>query len=81
LLAVATQFASYALFDGSFIPASIVSSQAPPLGTALAGYLANVMVLVGVALVSYRLTLARRMVAQYPWLYARAGIFGWRAKI
>jgi len=27
---------------------------------------------------AYRLTLARRMTVQYPWLYERTGIFTWR---
>jgi len=31
-----------------------------------------------VAALSYRATLAKRMVAQYPWLYRRNGPFGWR---
>ena len=32
------------------------------------------------ALLAFRLTLARKMPAQYPWLYERAGPFHWRAK-
>jgi hypothetical protein len=80
LLAVASQFLSYALFDGAFVVASLVSSQAPPLGTAIAGYLSNVIVNVAIALFAFRVTLARKMASQYPWLYERAGLFGWRAR-
>jgi len=29
---------------------------------------------------AYRLTQAHKMVAQYPWLYERAGLFAWREK-
>ena len=29
-------------------------------------------------LIAYRSTRAARMVAQYPWQYRRAGLFGWR---
>jgi hypothetical protein len=80
MLTVASQFLSYALFDGAFVVASFVSSEAPPLGTALAGYLANAVVIVASALFAYRITLARKMASQYPWLYERAGLFGWRAR-
>jgi len=33
-----------------------------------------------IASLAYRLTQARKMVSQYPWLYDRAGLFGWRTK-
>ena len=36
--------------------------------------------LIGVILISHRITLARMMVTQYPWLYERAGVFSWRAR-
>ncbi|MBI3710076.1 MAG: hypothetical protein HY246_20710 [Proteobacteria bacterium] len=29
---------------------------------------------------AYRVTRARMMVSQYPWLYERTGLFGWREK-
>ena len=75
MLAVAVQFLSYALFDGAFFVASIASSQAPPFGTAMAGYLSNAVVIIAVALFAYRITLAHKMASQYPWLYERAGLF------
>ena len=37
-------------------------------------------VLLALALAAFRMTQARRMVVQYPWLYERAGLFGWRDK-
>lgn len=80
LLAVAVQFLSYALFDGAFFIASFASSEAPPFGTAIAGYLATTVVLVVCALFAYRITLVRKMLVQYPWLYERAGLFGWRSR-
>jgi hypothetical protein len=38
----------------------------------------DVIVLAAVAWVAYRLTLTRKMVTQYPWLYEQTGPFGWR---
>jgi len=43
-------------------------------------YLLNVIVLVPIASFAYRVTLARKMVAQYPWMYERAGLLSWREK-
>ena len=80
LLAVAVQFLSYALFDGAFFIASLASSGAPPFDTAIVGYFATTIVLVICALFAYRITLVRKMVVQYPWLYERAGLFGWRSR-
>jgi hypothetical protein len=37
-------------------------------------------VLVGIGVVAYRLTQARKMVTQYPWLYEPAGPFGWKSR-
>ncbi|MEX0809718.1 MAG: DUF6867 family protein [Dongiaceae bacterium] len=78
LLALASQFLSYALFDGAFIVASFVSKDAPRFDTAFAGYVMNAIILIAIALFAYRLTKVRKMVSQYPWLYERAGLFGWR---
>ena len=36
--------------------------------------------IVGITAVAFRLTLARRVPLQYPWLYERRGLFGWREK-
>jgi branched-chain amino acid transport system ATP-binding protein len=37
-------------------------------------------VLIAIALAAYRMAQARKMIQQYPWLYARAGLFSWREK-
>ncbi len=80
LLAFATQFIEFSLFDGAFFIESLVSSEGKPLTQAVLGYLVDSAVLVGISLFAYRLTLAQKMVSQYPWLYERAGPFSWRAK-
>ena len=36
--------------------------------------------LTGLAILAHRVTLARMMVTQYPWVYERAGLLSWRAK-
>ena len=46
----------------------------------LLGYAIDTAVIVALAMVGYRITLAARMVAQYPWLYRRAGPMNWREK-
>lgn len=40
----------------------------------------NTAYLIAVCLLAHRVTLARMMVTQYPWVYERAGLFSWRAK-
>ncbi len=42
--------------------------------------LADAIVIIGFALLAYRLTQVRKMVSQYPWLYERNGLFAWREK-
>jgi len=64
LLGVADRFLIYGMFDGAL--------------WSLSGYLLDVDFLLIVAALSYRATLAARMVAQYPWLYRPDGPFGWR---
>jgi hypothetical protein len=66
LLGVANQFLIFALFGGPF--------------GAVVPYLVNTAVLIGLALVAYRLTLVHKMVNQYPWLYERVGLFSWRPR-
>ncbi|MCP5152751.1 MAG: hypothetical protein H6983_01205 [Ectothiorhodospiraceae bacterium] len=65
LLGLGDRFLTYALFGGAL---------SSPLG-----YLVDTLVLIAVALVSHRAAQAAKMVSQYPWLYQRAGPFGWRA--
>ncbi len=64
LLGLADRFLTFSLFDGTLVTA--------------AGYAVDTVVIEAFALVGYRTTLAAKMVAQYPWLYRRAGPFGWR---
>lgn len=45
------------------------------------GFVLHTLVIAAIAYVSYRMALARRMVSQYPWLYERAGPFGWRERV
>lgn len=64
MLGLADRFMNYGLFQGE------------PLSTS--GYLLDTALILIAALVAYRITRARIMVRQYPWLYARSGPFGWR---
>lgn len=66
LLACASRFLIFALFDGVLLSAS--------------GYVIDAVVLMIIAGFAFRLTRARKMVAQYPWLYERVGVFGWRSR-
>lgn len=66
LLGFGDRFLGFALFEGELL--------------SLSGYLIDAGVLVVIALVGYRLNLARKMVRQYPWLYQRTGPFSWRRK-
>jgi hypothetical protein len=65
LLALGTQFFGWALFEGRLL---------------LVGWLIDAAVLFAMAFLAYRITRVHKMVAQYPWLYERAGLFGWREK-
>jgi hypothetical protein len=80
LLAIANQFLGFALFDGPFIVDSLASAGSQPIGSAIFGYLVEFAVIVAFALVAFRVTRARRMTTQYPWLYERDGLFSWRKK-
>jgi hypothetical protein len=80
LLAVGIQFLGFALFQGPFIIDSLVSSDAQPFGYALVNYLLEAVFISAVSLLAYRITKARKMVSQYPWLYERDGLMAWRAK-
>ena len=66
LLAVGSRFFDWALFEGELL-------SLPGYGLALA-----TLLLLGV--MAFRVNRARRMVAQYPWLYERAGPFAWRSR-
>jgi hypothetical protein len=64
LLGAAVRFVHFALFEAELL--SLVS------------YLADTAFLLVVGGLAWRVTRARQMVTQYPWLYARNGLLGWR---
>lgn len=46
----------------------------------LTHYLLDAAWIVVVALFAYRVTLVRKMVTQYPWLYERSSLLSWRER-
>ena len=66
LLGCADRFLTWGLFEGELFLVS--------------GYVIDTLVLIAISLAAYRMTKAHRMVAQYPWLYERSGLFTWRDK-
>ena len=66
LLTVADRFLLYAMFGAELVSPG--------------GFLIAVAILATIAGTAYYLTRARKMVEQYPWLYERRGLFGWREK-
>jgi Domain of unknown function (DUF6867) len=64
LLGGAARFLIYGLFNGALWSPT--------------GYLIGTGVLVLIGTFAFRLTRARRMVLQYPWLYKRTGLFTWQ---
>lgn len=80
LLAIVDEFLGFALFGGPFFVDSLVSSDGGPFGAAFLGYIIDAAIISAIALLAYRVTLARKMVSQYPWLYERTGLLGWREK-
>jgi hypothetical protein len=66
LLAVANRFLDGALFEGDWLD--------------VWQYLLDALVIIGIALFAHRITLARKMVTQYPWLYEPAGLLSWRSR-
>jgi branched-chain amino acid transport system ATP-binding protein len=65
-LAIGARFLTFALFHAPLLH--------------LPGFLAQFVYLLAVAGIAWRLTLAYRMVTQYPWIYERSGLFSWREK-
>jgi branched-chain amino acid transport system ATP-binding protein len=66
LMGLADRFFVFALFGGELL--------------SVTGFLIDTVILIGISLLAYRMTLARKMVGQYPWLYERTGLLGWREK-
>jgi branched-chain amino acid transport system ATP-binding protein len=46
----------------------------------LTAYLVDTVVLIAIALISFRGTMAQKLVQQYPWRYERSGMLGWKEK-
>ena len=63
LLAATLRFLDYALANGEL--------------WSLAGFVLGWAVQLAIAAFAFRLTRARQMVRQYPWLYRRKGLLGW----
>ncbi len=66
LLGLADRFLSFAMFDGELLN---------PVG-----YVVDTAILMAVGVAADRATRARKMANQYPWLYERVGLFGWRER-
>lgn len=66
LLTLFDRFLSYALFGGSLL--------------SVGGFLRDLVVIVAIGLLAWRVNQVRRMVSQYPWLYERAGPLRWRRR-
>lgn len=66
LLGAADRFLHFALFDGELLN--------------IGGYLVDTLILEIVAVAAFLATRAHKMVTQYPWLYVRLGLFGWRSR-
>jgi hypothetical protein len=66
LLGIVDRFLAFALFKGQLF--------------SLAGYLVGSATLIAIGLFAYGVTRAHCMTRQYPWLYERDGLFGWRKK-
>jgi uncharacterized membrane protein YdcZ (DUF606 family) len=66
LLGAANRFMDYALFGGALLSPG--------------GYVVGTSALLIIFGFTYRATQARKMVAQYPWLYERSGLLSWREK-
>jgi hypothetical protein len=67
LLGAAVRFIHFALFEAELL--------------SFPTYLADMLYLLAVGSLAYRMTLAHRMVTQYRWLYERTGPFGWRERV
>jgi hypothetical protein len=66
LLSAGLRFLDYALAGGEL--------------WSVAGFLLGWLVQFAIAAFAYRLTQARQMVRQYPWLYQRKGLLGWEQR-
>jgi branched-chain amino acid transport system ATP-binding protein len=66
LLALGNHFIDCALFGGDWL--------------SISHYLLDAVIIIAIALFAHRVTLVRKMVQQYPWLYERNGLLSWRER-
>lgn len=66
LLSFGVRFIHFALFGGTLL--------------SLHYWLIDFVIVLIIGISGYRYTLANQMVAQYYWLYEKAGLFSWRAR-
>jgi hypothetical protein len=66
LLGAAVRFAHFALFHGELL--------------SVPSYLADMLYLLALGSISWRITRTRRMASQYSWLYERTTPFTWRER-
>jgi len=66
LLSIGDRLVIYLLFEGNLF--------------SVPGFIIDTYLIVMTAMVTYHLTLAAQMVRQYPWLYERHLLLGWREK-
>ena len=80
LLSVLLRFLDYALMNGELLSGLLRFLDYALMGgelVSVGGFLLGWAVQFAVAAVAFRLTRARQMVQQYPWLYRRKGLLGW----
>ena len=66
LLGCADRFLTFSLFGGELL--------------SVTGYVIDTLVLFAISAAAYRMTQARKMASQYPWIYERTSLFTWREK-
>jgi hypothetical protein len=66
LLGLGQRFLAFALFEEPLV--------------APVGFVVNTLVIMAIAVLAWRMRIARKMANQYPWLYERSGPFSWREK-
>lgn len=66
LLGVGDRFLNWGLFGGELLSVS--------------GFVVHTLTIGVITLIAYRIAFARRMIKQYPWVYERAGPFGWKER-
>ncbi len=65
LLALPLRFLHWSLAHGTLLSAQF--------------YVSDALIIIAIALISYRFAQTTQMVTQYPWLYRRTGPFTWAA--